>query len=118
MSGIYFYSMIGALSSVMAVPAPVVNPPVPAAQNQKVPANEAVGTRRMADGHPDLQGHLRHCHADTGRSASHNPRRACRDTKEEAQKREAAAARKQRAKGDEAYPGRSGRRLPRVVTDR
>jgi hypothetical protein len=71
-----------------------------AAQNQKVPA-KAGGPHRMADGHPDLQGTydiatLTPVDRPIGAPAVY--------TKEEAQKREAAAA-KQRAKGDEAIQG-------------
>jgi hypothetical protein len=71
-----------------------------AAQNQKAPA-KAYSPRRMADGHPDLQGTydiatLTPVDRPIGAPAVY--------TREEAQKREAAAA-KQRAKGDEAIQG-------------
>src|SRR5215472_8432567 len=71
-----------------------------AAQSQKAP-DKADRTRRMADGHPDLQGTydiatLTPVDRPIGAPAVY--------TREEAQKREAAAA-KQRAKGDEAIQG-------------
>jgi len=71
-----------------------------AAQSQKAPA-KTYSTRRMADGHPDLQGTydiatLTPVDRPIGAPAVY--------TKEEAQKREAAAA-KQREKGDEAIAG-------------
>jgi hypothetical protein len=71
-----------------------------AAQNPKAPA-KAYGTRRMADGHPDLQGTydiatLTPVDRPIGAPAVY--------TKEEARKREAAAA-KRREKGDEAIAG-------------
>src|SRR5215472_14329163 len=71
-----------------------------AAQSQKAP-DKADRTRRMADGHPDLQGTydiatLTPVDRPIGAPAVY--------TKEEARKREAAAA-KQREKGDEAIAG-------------
>jgi hypothetical protein len=70
------------------------------AQNQKAPA-KAYSPRRMADGHPDLQGTydlatLTPVDRPFGAPAIY--------TKEEARQREAAAA-KQREKGDEAIAG-------------
>src|SRR5713226_6640522 len=89
------------LASMPAIAALLLWTPVPAvAQNQKAPA-KAYNPPRMADGHPDLQGTydlatITPLERPFGSPAMY--------TREEARKRETAAA-LQREKGDESIKG-------------